>query len=162
MGRRVNVLYIVTVAVAVICLILDLIFQDIAFSFLGICFSLTMIVYGLCLIIRGLRLKIDSSLFLGIIILCFGIISTIADFTEYGYLDLLHYLLIGASLASVITGIYFKSKSQQKLTILFVGLFVLVHLFKLNLYQWWIMLLACVAWAMAYIVFNNILQNRSK
>ncbi|MBQ3502794.1 MAG: hypothetical protein IJA72_03935 [Clostridia bacterium] len=162
MNRRTSILYIATVAVAVICLILDLIFQDIAFSFLGICFSLTMMVYGLCLIVRGFRFKIDSSLFLGIIILCFGILSTIADFTEYGYLDLLHYLLIGASIASLITGIYFKSKSQQKLTILFIGFFVIVFLFKIHLYKWWIMLLACIVWLFGYLVVNNILQNRSK
>ncbi len=162
MKRRVNVLYIATVVVAVVCLILDLIFQDIAFSFLGICFSLTMLVYGLCLIIRGLRLKIDSSLFLGIIIFCFGIISTIADFTRYGYFDLMHYVLLGAGIASLATGLFFKSKSQKKLTILFVGLFILVHLFKLNLYKWWIMLISCFGWLVIYIIVNNILQNRSK
>ena len=162
MKRRTSILYIATVVVAVICLILDLIFQDITFSFLGICFSLTMLVYGICLIVRGFKLKIDSSLFLGIIILSFGLLSITTDFTAYGYLDLLHYLLIGASFASFATGIYFKSKSQIKLTILFVGLFVIIHLFKMNIFKWWIMLIACAIWALMYIIINNIFQSRSR
>lgn len=161
MNKRTSVLYITTVIVAVACLILDLIFQDLAFSFLGICFSLTMIVYGLCLIVRGIRFKIDSSLFLGVIILSFGIISTIADFTEYGYLDLLHYLLLGASLAGFITGIYFKAKGQKKLAILFVGLFIFAFLFKIGLYKWWIMLIIMLAWSVGFMIVNNILHNRS-
>lgn len=162
MNKRTSVLYISTVAVAVLCLILDLIFQDMPFSFLGICFSLTMIVYGLCLVVRGLRFKIDSSLFLGIIIFCFGILSTIADFTKYGYLDLLHYLLLGASIASLVTGIYFKSKSQQKLTILFVVFFIIMLLFKMHVYKWWAMLIASVVWVFSYLIVNNILNSRSK
>ena len=162
MNKRTSVLYISTVAVAALCLILDLIFQDMPFSFLGICFSLTMIVYGLCLVVRGLKFKIDSSLFLGIIIFCFGILSTIADFTKYGYLDLLHYLLLGASIASLVTGIYFKSKSQQKLTILFVGFFIIMLLFKMHVYKWWAMLIASVVWVFSYLIVNNILNSRSK
>lgn len=162
MNKRTSILYIATVVVAVMCLILDLIFQDISFSFLGICFSITMIVYGVCLMVRGFRLKIDSSLFLGIIIFFFGIISTIADFTDYGYLDLLHYLLLGASISSLVTGWYFKLNSQKKLTILFLGLFTLIFLFKIGLYKWWIMLAACFVWLFGFIIVNNILHNRSK
>ena len=161
MGKRTSVLYIATVIVAVACLILDLIFQDLPFSFLGICFSLTMLVYGMCLIVRGFRLKIDSSMFLGVIILSFGIISTIVDFTNYGYLELLHYLLLGASLASFVTGIYFKSRGHKKLSILFVGLFIFVFLFKIGMYKWWIMLIILFAWCFGFMVVNNILHNRS-
>ena len=162
MNKKTNIFYITTVAVAIICLILDLIFQDLSFSFLGICFALTMLVYGICLIIRGFNFKIDSSLFLGIIIFVFGIISTITSFTDFGYFDLWHYLLLGASLASVVTGIHFKINFQKKLSILFLGLFILAFLSQIDLYNVWIMLLAWGVWLIGFIVVNNILHNRRK
>ena len=162
MNKRTSIFYITTVAVAVICLILDLIFPNNTFSFLGICFALTMLVYGICLIIRGFNFKIDSSLFLGIVILSFGVISIMTYFTPWGYLDLWHYLLLGASLASIITGIYFKTNAQKKLAILFLGLFVLALLFQLDLYKVWIMFIAWFVWVVGFIIVNNILHNRRK
>ncbi|MBQ8762443.1 MAG: hypothetical protein IJZ26_03965, partial [Clostridia bacterium] len=142
MNKRTSIFYITTVAVAIICLILDLIFPNNTFSFLGICFALTMLVYGICLIIRGFKFKIDSSLLLGVIIFVFGIISTMTYFTPWGYFDLWHYLLLGASLASLITGLYFKTNAQKKLAILFLGLFLLAMLFQVGLYKIWIMFVA--------------------
>ena len=160
MNRRANIFYITTVAVAIICLILDLIFQDLSFSFLGICFALTMLVYGVCLIARGLRFKIDSSLFLGIIIFVFGIISTMTYFTPWGCLDLWVYMFLGTSLASIITGLYFKTNAQKKLSILFLGLFILTLLHQLGLYNVWIMLATWGVLILVFIIVNNMLHNR--
>ncbi|MBQ7798237.1 MAG: hypothetical protein IJ371_03855 [Clostridia bacterium] len=162
MNKRTSIFYITTVVVAIACLILDLIFTNNSFSFLGICFALTMLVYGVCLIIRGFRFKIDSSLFLGIIIFVFGIISTMTYFTPWGYLDLWHYLLLGASLASFVTGIYFKTNTQKKLAILFLGLFVLAFLFQISLYNVWIMLACMAVFVVGFIIVNNIFANRRK
>ena len=162
MNKRTSIFYITTVAVAIICLILDLIFPNNTFSFLGICFALTMLVYGICLIIRGFKFKIDSSLFLGVIIFVFGIISTMTYFTPWGYFDLWHYLLLGASLASLITGLYFKTNAQKKLAILFLGLFLLAMLFQVGLYKIWIMFVAWFVWVIGFIIVNNILHNRRK
>ena len=162
MKRKTNIFYITTVAVAVICLFLDLIFQDISFSFLGICFALTMIVYGICLIVRGFQFKIDSSLFLGVIIFVFGIISTMTYFTAWGYLNLWHYLLLGASLSSLTTGIYFKTSAQKKLSILFLGLFVMALLYQIKLYNIWIMFVLWFAYLIMFIIINNALHNRRK
>ncbi len=162
MRKKTNIFYITTVAVAVVCLILDLIFDDLSFSFLGICFAITMLVYGLCLIVRGLQLKIDSSLFLGVIIFTFGIISIITSFTAWGYLDLWHYLLLGVSVASFATGIYFKIPAQKKIALLFLGLFVVAYLFQIGLYKWWLMLIIMFSWVMGFIITNNMLNNRRK
>ena len=137
-------------------------FPNNTFSFLGICFALTMLVYGLCLIVRGLRFKIDSSLFLGIIIFVFGIISTLTYFTPYGYMHLWHYILLGASVSSLITGLYFKSVTQKKWTILFLGLFVVALLFQLEVYKWWIMLICMIGWVAVFIIANNIIISRRK
>lgn len=162
MNKRTSIFYISTVAVAIVCLILDLIFPNNSFSFLGICFALTMLVYGFCLIVRGFKFKIDSSLFLGIIIFAFGIISTMTYFTKFGYLDLWHYLLLGVSLASFVTGIYFKTNAQKKLAILFLGLFILAFLFQINFYNVWVMLIAMLILVIGFITISNIIINRRK
>ncbi|MBQ8522967.1 MAG: hypothetical protein IJ458_04880 [Clostridia bacterium] len=162
MNKKTSIFYITTVAVAIACLILDLIFTNNTFSFLGICFALTMLVYGLCLILRGFRFKIDSSLFLGIIIFVFGIISTMTYFTPCGYLDLWHYLLLGTSLSSFITGIYFKTNVQKKLAILFLGLFIVAFLFQINLYKVWVMFIAMGVWVLGFIVVNNVVISRRR
>ncbi len=160
MNKRTNIFYITTVAVAITCLILDLIFPYNSFSFLGVCFALTLLVYGLCLMIRGFKFKIDSSLFLGIIIFSFGIISTMTYFTSLGYLDLWHYLLLGASFASFVTGIYFKVKVQKKLAVLFLGIFIIAFLFQINLYNIWIMLAIIAVWFVGFVIINNVIDNR--
>lgn len=162
MNKRVNIFYLVTVIVAVLCLILDLIFQDNSFSFLGICFSLTITVYGVALIIRGFGFKIDSSLFLGIIILTFGVVALMTTFTKFGYRDLWHYLLLGASLSGLVTGLYFKVPVQKKLAILFLGLFVSAFLFQIKIYSIWIMFLIMFIWFVMFIFVNNILSSRRK
>lgn len=162
MNRRINLFYITTVAVAIICLILDLAVPNDKFSYLGICFALTMLVYGICLIIRGLNFKIDSSLFLGIIIFIFGVIGMLTHFTKYGYLDLWHFLFLGASVSSILTGIYFKTNVQKKLSILFIGLFIWALLFQIGIYKLWIMLIVMLAWIFGFIVVNNMIISRRK
>jgi len=161
MNKKVSIFYITTVAVAIACLILDLILNNPTFSFLEVCFAITMIIYGICLIVRGLRFKIDSSLFLGIIIFVFGIIATMTYFTSLKYGDLWHWLLLGISLASVITGVYFKINGQKKMAVLFLGLFILALLFQFKVYKWWVMLITMSAWVAGFII-NNILHNRRK
>lgn len=162
MNKKTSIFYITTVAVAIACLILDIIFKDLPFSFLGICFALTMLVYGFCLIIRGLQLKIDSSLFLGVIIFVFGVVSIMTSFTDWGYLDLWHYMLLGVCIASFATGIYFKVQAQKKIALMFLGLFVFAFLFQIDVYKWWLMLIVMIVWAFGFIVVNNILHNRRK
>ena len=162
MKKRTSIFYITTVAVAIACLILDLIFQDISFSFLGICFAITMLVYGFCLIVRGFKFKIDSSLFLGIIIFVFGVVTTTTYFTPYGYLNLWHYLLLGVSLASLVTGIYFKINTQKKLAIFFLGLFAIAFLYQINVCNIIVMFIAMAIYIIGFIIINNILYNRRK
>lgn len=162
MKKKTSIFYITTVGVAIACLILDLIFQDISFSFLGICFAITMLVYGFCLIVRGFKFKIDSSLFLGVIIFVFGVITTITYFTPYGYLHLWHYLLLGVSLASLVTGIYFKINTQKKLSIFFLGLFVIALLYQLQVCGIAIMIISMIIYILGFIIINNILYNRRK
>lgn len=163
MNKRTSIFYISTVVVAISCLILDLVFQDLPFSFLGICFGITMAVYGLCLIVRGLRFKIDSSLFLGIIIFAFGVISLMTYFTKYTYFDLWIYIVLSASLSSLITGLYFKANGLKKLTVLLLGVFVILLIYqKFHLIKWWLMLIILMVWILGVVITNNILSRRKK
>lgn len=162
MNKKTSIFYITTVAVAIVCLILDLIFQDLSFSFLGICFAITMLVYGICLIGRGFKFKIDSSLFLGIIIFVFGIISIMTYFTPWGYFDLWVYILLGASISSLITGVYFKTNAQKKLSVLFLGLFLLALLHHIGWYNVWVMIASWGILVFGFIIVNNMLLNRRK
>lgn len=162
MNKKTSIFYITTVGVAIACLILDLIFPKNTFSFLGICFALTMVVYGMCLIIRGFQFKIDSSLFLGVIIFAFGVISIMTYFTPWGYFDLWHYIFLGASLSSLVTGLHFKITAQKKLTVLFLGLFVFASLFQTVIYNWLVMLIIMLLWIIGFIIINNMLHNRRK
>lgn len=162
MNKKSSIFYITTVVVAIVCLILDLVVPNDKFSYLGICFSITMLVYGLSLIIRGFCFKIDSSLFLGISIFSFGIISILTYFTPYGYADLWQYILLGIGVACFITGFYFKLPAQKKLTVLFLGLFVIALCFQFDLYRWWVMLIIMLAWIIVFILINNILFSRRK
>lgn len=161
MNKKTSIFYISTVVVAIACLILDLVFPDIAFSFLGICFGITMLVYGLCLIVRGFRFKIDSSLFLGIIIFAFGVISMLTYFTRYGYVDMWYYLVLSAGFSSLITGLYFKSAGLKKLSVLFAGIFAILLIYQgFGLITWWVMLILLVVWMLGFIIVNNLIQAR--
>lgn len=162
MKRKSNIFYISTVAVAIICLILDLIFRDISFSFLGICFAITMLVYGFCLVLRGFKFKIDSSLFLGIIIFVFGVVTTVTYFTPYGYLDLWQYLILAISLASLVTGLFFKINTHKKLSIFFLVIFIIAFLYQMNIYNIAIMFAAMAVCIIIFVIINNILYNRRK
>lgn len=161
MNKKTSIFYISTVVVAIACLILDLVFPDMKFSFLGICFGITMLVYGFCLIVRGLRFKIDSSLFLGIIIFAFGVISMLTYFTKFTYVDMWYYLVLSASFSSLATGLYFKSTGLKKLSILLLGIFVILLIYQgFDLVKWWVMLILLVVWTLGFIVVNNLIQAR--
>ncbi len=163
MNKKISVFYIVTVAVAITCLILDMVMPNSSFSYLGICLGVTMLVYGITLIIRAFVLKIDASMFLGVIIFSFGVVTTLTYFTPFSYVDLWHYLLLGVSLASFATGIYFKVPAQKKLAGLFLGFFVIAFIYQqLHLFKLWIMFVLMLIWLVGFIVGNNIIMRRRR
>ena len=163
MNKKINIFYIVTVVVAIVCLILDMIIPNSSFSYLGICLGVTMVVYGLTLIIRSCVLKIDASMFLGIIVLTFGIVTNLTYFTSLSYANLWQYLILGISLASFVTGIYFKIPAQKKLAVLFLGFFVITFMYQqLNLFKIWVMFVLMIVWLIGFMIGNNIICRRRK
>lgn len=163
MKKKVSIFYIVTVAVAITCLILDMVVPNSKFSYLGICFGVTLVVYGITLIIRSVTLKIDASMFVGVIILIFGIITNLTYFTSFEYSHLWPYLLLGISLASFITGIYFKINAQKKLAVLFLGAFIIAFMYQLlGLFNLDVMSILISLWIIAFVIINNIIRRRRK
>ena len=158
MGKKSKILYYSVLIVNIGCFILDLI-PGLNFPFFRISFALSLILMGLMLITRAVSLKLDSSLFIGVLLLCFGILNMLLYFGQtYEWLtvrQIIPYYIFSVSIASLITGLYFKEKLQLKIFILFLGfgLITLIFSLKLLILGWYIGLM--VAWFILYFIANQ-------
>lgn len=168
MGKKSKILYYSVLIVNLGCFILDLI-PGINFSFFRISFAVSLVLIGLLLIARAVKIKLDSSMFIGIILFWFGVFNALQyfaiafDWVWLTTLKILPYYLFSISLSSLITGIYFKDKLQLKLFILFLGFGLITLLFSLKLLilGWYIGIM--VAWFVVYFITNLIIfKKRSK
>lgn len=160
MGRKSKILYYSVLFVNLTCFILDLI-PGINFPFFRISFAVSLMLIGLLLITRAVMLKLDSSLFIGSLLLFLGVLNMLLYFGQlYGWLTvklIIPYYLFAIALASLITGIYFKHKLQIKIFSLFLGFGLITLLFSLNLLLlvWYIVVM--IVWFVAYFITNIIL-----
>jgi len=166
MGKKSKILYYSVLIVNLTCFILDLI-PGITFPFFRISFALSLMLIGLLLITRAVTLKLDSSLFIGILLFLFGVLNMLLYFGQlYGWLTTLQivpYYLFSVAVASFITSLYFKDRLQMKVFILFLGfgLITLLYATKLLILGWYIGLM--VAWFVIYFVTNLIIfRKRSR
>ena len=168
MGKKSKILYYSVLIVNLGCFILDLI-PGINFSFFRISFAVSLVLIGLLLLARAIKLKLDSSMFIGIILFWFGVFNALQyfaiafDWTWLTTLKILPYYVLSVSLSSLITGIYFKDKLQLKLFILFLGFGLITLLFsqKLIILGWYIGIM--VAWFVVYFITNLIIfKKRSR
>lgn len=166
MGKKSKILYYSVLVVNITCFILDLI-PGINFPFFRISFALSLMLIGLQLIARAVTLKLDSSLFIGILLFLFGALNMLLYFGQvYNFLttaQIVPYYLFSISLASLVTGLYFKEKLQLKICVLFLGFGLITLLFvqHLLILGWYIGLM--VAWFIGYFIINNILfKKRSR
>ena len=165
MGRKSKILYYSVLLVNVGCFLLDLI-PGLNFPFFRISFALSLILMGLMLITRGVSLKLDSSLFIGVLLLCFGILTMLLYFGQtYEWLtvkQIVPYYIFSVSVGSLITGLYFKEKLQLKIFILFLGfgLITLIFSLKLLILGWYIGLM--VAWFVVYFISNLIMFKKRR
>ena len=124
MGKKSKILYYSVLFVNLACFILDLI-PGINFPFFRISFAVSLMLIGLLLITRSVTLKLDSSMFIGVILFLFGVLNMLLYFGQiYDWLtakQIVPYYLFAIALSSLITGLYFKEKFQMKLFILFLG-----------------------------------------
>ena len=164
MGKKSKILYWVCLIVNVVCFILDLL--PINFPFFRISFAVTLILIGILLIARSVSLKIDSSMFIGILLFLFGILNGVSYFGQIGFdLDinqLWPYYLFALAISCLITGMYFKVKMQFKFCLLFLGFGLITLLFVQNLLTlvWFIVLM--VLYFILYFTVNVIVSKRGR
>ncbi len=165
MGKKSKILYYSVLVVNIVCFILDLL--PINFPFFRISFAVSLILIGLLLIARAFNLKIDSSMFCGVLLLLCGILNMLLYFGEiyWGITAAIiwPFYLLAVAIASLTTALYFKDKLQLKLFILFLIFSAISMLFAFKLLNlvWFISLM--VGWFVLYFVVNIILfKIRSK
>lgn len=164
MNKKSKIFYFSLLAVNVIIFILDLL--PIRFEFFRISFGISLIVIGLSLLVRALSLKIDSSMFMGIILILCGVLNILAfllgktngvDINEFW-----PYYLFAVSVASLVTAIYFKDKLQYKVSILFLGFGLITLLFIKKLIVLWAFIVLLILWFIGYFTINIILTKRRR
>ena len=166
MGKKSKILYYSVLFVNLACFILDLI-PGLNFPFFRISFAVSLMLIGLLLITRAISLKLDSSLFIGTLLFLFGVLNMLLYFGQiYNWLtvsQIVPYYLFAISLASLITGLYFKEKLQLKIFVLFLGFGLITLLFvqKLLILGWYVGIM--IAWFVLYFIVNTILfRKRSR
>ncbi len=166
MGKKSKILYYSVLFVNLACFILDLI-PGIKFPFFRISFAVSLMLIGLLLITRAVTLKLDSSMFIGVLLFLFGVLNMLLYFGQlYNWLTvskIVPYYLFAISIASLTTGLYFKEKLQLKIFVLFLGFGLISLLFvqKLLILGWYIGIM--IAWFVLYFIVNTILfKKRSR
>lgn len=161
MGKKSKIFYYSILIVNVVFFLLDL--TPIRFEFFRISFAVTLLLIGIMLAIRAFTLKIDSSLFFGVVLFCCGILNLVVYFAKgLDINQLWPYYLFAVALGSIITAIYFKDKLQLKIFILFLGFGIITLLFVQHLIKLWLMIVLLVVWFVAYFVVNLILYNKRR
>lgn len=164
MGKKSKIFYYSLLIVNLTFFILDLL--PINFPFFRISFAVSLVLIGILLINRSVMLKLDSSMFLGIILFLCGILNGVLYFGQtYFSLDinqLWPYYLFAVAIASFCTAIYYKDKLQAKLFVLFLGFGILTLLFVQKLIVLWLFIVLMVCWAVAYFVYNIVKAKRSR
>ena len=158
MGKKSKILYYSVLLVSVTFFILDLL--PINFPFFRISFAVSLVLIGILLFVRAVTLKIDSSMFFGVLLLIFGILNGLLYFGQlYKWLttsQIWPYYLFAVAAASMVTAMYFKEKLQAKICVLFLGFGIISLIFVQDLLTLWWFVGLMIAWFIAYFTINII------
>ena len=165
MGKKSKILYISVLLVNILCFILDLL--PIPFPFFRISFALSLCLIGALLFARAVTLKLDSSMFFGTVLFLCGVLNFVQYFgVTYFTLDinqLWPYYIFAVAVGCLVTGIYFKTKTQLKIFVLFLGFGLVTLLFVQKLIVLWLFITLSIVWFVVYFVANIIIfKKRSK
>ncbi|MCQ2564799.1 MAG: hypothetical protein MJ152_02965 [Clostridia bacterium] len=165
MTKKSKILYWTLLIVNLVCFILDLLPIPLSFSFFNFSFGTSLMLIGLLLVTRAVTLKLDSSMFLGwVFFFCGGLNLFTHIYRLAAGVDLtvqtIPYYLFGLSVASLITAIYFKDKTQAKLCILFLGFGLITLTFVRHLIPLWLFIVLMCVWFVGYFVINIILHKK--
>ena len=83
MGKKSKILYYSVLLVNIVCFILDLL--PIKFPFFRVSFAISLILIGILLLTRAVTLKLDSSMFIGSLLLLFGVLNAVGYFGQVVY-----------------------------------------------------------------------------
>lgn len=166
MGKKSKILYFTLLIVNIVCFVLDFLPLPVDINFFTYSFPASLILVGLLLIIRAFTLKLDSSLFIGIVSLLGGVLNILSKlgnkFWAWDINQFWPYYLFALAIASLVTAIYFKDKFQVKLFFLFLGFGFIVLLFVQHLIVLWVMIVLLIVWFAGYFTINSILAKRRK
>ncbi len=165
MTKKSKIFYYTLLAVNLGCFLLDWLPFPVSFSFFDISFPLSLCLIGLQLVIRAFNLKIDSSLFFGIVFFGCGLIIFVLYFGKrYWGMDFNQtwpYYFFVLAVASLCTSIYFKDKLQAKLCLLFIGFGFITLLFVQDLINLYLFIGLAILWFVIYFV-SNLLINKKR
>lgn len=166
MGKKSKILYFTLLIVNIVCFVLDFLPLPVDINFFTYSFPASLILVGLLLIIRAFTLKLDSSLFIGIVSLLGGVLNILSKlgskFWAWDINQFWPYYLFALAIASLVTAIYFKDIFQVKLFFLFLGFGFIVLLFVQHLIVLWVMIVLLIVWFAGYFTINSILAKRRK
>ena len=164
MGKKSKILYYSVLIVNIVCFILDL--TPINFPFFRISFAVSLILIGILLIVRAFSLKLDSSMFFGVVLFICGILNFMLYFFQVYYdVDVNQfwpYYLFAVSIASLCTACYFKDKLQLKLFVLFLGFGLISLLYVQKLINLWWMIGLLIVWFVGYFIVNIVLSKKRR
>lgn len=153
------ILLFVLLSVFFVSLSLDLIEVYEKAGFVAIWFVLSISVLSTYLIIRGLKYKIDSNLFIGILLFGIAIITIVSTFTHTGFFYFWPYLFLTFAVSHFSVLVYFADKQHSKFV---VGNLVVFLISMLYVYQVidliFFLLLLCIwlfSWAIIYFALLN-------
>ena len=159
MGKKSKIFYYSVLIVNIVFFILDLL--PINFPFFRLSFSVSLLLIGVLLVIRSVNYKIDSSMFFGVALFGMGLIN-MAQYFGFAYFNLdlnqlWPYYFFALALASIATALYYKSKTQMKLFILFLGFGMISLLFVQKLIVLWAFITLLITWFVGYFVVNIVI-----
>ena len=157
MGRKSKILYYSVLIVNLGCFVLDLI-PGLNFPFFRVSFAVSLMLIGLLLLARAVTLKLDSSMFIGTLLLLFGVLNMLLYFGQlYNWLTvrkIVPYYLFAVAVSSLITALCFKDKLQFKLFILFVGFGAITLLFAFSVIGLWWYIGIMIGYFVTYFILN--------
>ena len=165
MGKKSKILYFSVLFVNIVFFFLDLL--PINFPFFRISFAVSLMLIGAMLFVRSVSLKIDSSMFFGIVLFLCGVLNLLLYFGQIYWNantnQFWPYYLFALSIASGITALSFKDKLQLRLFILFFGFATITLLFVYNILPVVAFIVLMIAYFVLYFIINLVIfKKRSK
>lgn len=161
--KKLNFIFLFLISAGIIFFIaslFDLFFPALDIYKIWTIFYILLFALGTALMIRGIILKIDSSMFIAIIIWSCCIIGIITNYTNFGYDVLWPFYILGLFLANIVIRLVFFDRLQGLLAIISLGIFVNSLLFNLNFYNlvWYIVII--VSWVIGSVLVYNAIYNK--